>query len=292
LNLKKRKLIFGLLTGDLQAGSRLSPIPPDLELPTISWKPNKGQIYLWEKWQNMLDILPKKIDFYVHLGETLQGPVGKRGSTYELLTNDLVEQRTIAEAMLGPLVDRVEEHPGGGKNFWICRGSGWHEGEYGREADAIAGNLRAQKVPNGEPSGDILDLDFDGVICNFSHHISVFMIYFSTPMDRELKFYAEGEEQISTEGDDGPIAVRPDLVARAHTHRAVKVERNNKVALIVPSWQLIMRFAMRKSPARAWSNLGFTMVWLDPEAKRKGRKFIWTETVLYPHPKRKAIKLR
>jgi hypothetical protein len=287
-----RKLITGLLTADYQAGSRLCPIPPDLELPTISWKPNKAQLYLWEKWQNMLEILPKKLDFYIHLGETLQGPASKKGSSYELLTNDAEEQSMIARAMLGPVVGRVKDHPDGGKAFWLCRGSGWHEGEYGRAADMVARSLDAQKFPNGEQSGDVLDLNFDGIICNFSHHSSVFMIYFSTPLEREMKFFAEGAEQIEAEVDGELVPVVPDLVARAHTHREIVVERNGRVAISVPGWMLATRYAMKKSIARAWPSLGFTLVWLDPEAKRKGRRSIWQETILYPHPRRRAVRIK
>lgn len=277
--------ITGLLTADLQCGSRLCPIPPGLELPTISWEPNAGQLYLWEKWQNMIEILPEKLDFWVHLGETLQGPVSKKGSTYELLTNDPKEQMIIAKAMLSPLAERAEK-------FWVCRGSGWHEGEYGRAADMVAESLGAEQFPNGEYSGDVLDLNFDGLICNFSHHSSVFMIYFSTPLEREMKFFREGEAQVEAEINGGIEAVRPDLVARAHTHREVVVERNGNVAISVPGWMLTQRYTIKKSPARAWPKLGFTLLWLDPKAKRRGRRSIWHETILYPHLRRKAISLK
>ncbi len=39
----------GLVLADIQAGSRISLIRPDLELPTIAWRPNRWQLYLWEK---------------------------------------------------------------------------------------------------------------------------------------------------------------------------------------------------------------------------------------------------
>jgi len=291
MNLKRGRKIKGLLTADLQCGSRLCPIPPDLELPTISWKPNKGQLYLWEKWQNMMEILPKRLDFWVHLGETLQGPASKKGSSYELLTNDPEEQAMIAKAMLAPIVERVKKHPAGGKSFWLCRGSGWHEGEYGRAADMVAEKLGAQKFPNGEQSGDVLDLNFDGLICNLSHHSAVFMIYFSTPLEREMKFFSEGAAQIEAEIDGEMRAVIPDVVARAHTHREVVVERNGRVAVSVPGWMLATRYAIKKSVARAWPSLGFTLLWLDPEAKKRGRRATWHETILYPHPRRRAVTL-
>lgn len=240
----------------------------------------------------MFEILPKELDFWVHLGETLQGPSKKKGASYEIVTNDVNEQIDIAVALFEPVADRVLDAPDGEKAFWICRGSGWHEGEYGTDADLVAKRMGAHKFPNKEASGDVLDLNWDGIICNFSHHSSVFMIYFSTPMERELKFYAEGEEQIEVETNGEIEVVRPDLVARAHSHREIVVETGNKVALLVPGWQLVGRYPKRKSPARAWCNVGFTLVWLDPEAKRKGRRFIWHETITYPHPKRKAITLR
>jgi hypothetical protein len=241
----------------------------------------------------MLEIIPPKLDFYVNLGDTLQGPAKQKGSSYELLTNDLAEQTTIAEAILRPIVDRVEDHPDGeGKAFWMTRGTGWHEGEYGTQVEMLAKSMGAHKFESGEYTGDILDLNVDGLICNFSHHASVFMVYFSTPMERELKFYAEGEEQIVAEIDEIDEKVRPDLVVRAHGHQHIAVERLNKVAIRVPGWMLAGRYPLRTSPARAWSDIGFTLVWLEPEQKKKGRRSIWHETIRWPPPLRRAIKLR
>ena len=110
---KKKELLVGLLLADTQSGSRLSPITPGLELPKIAWKMNKGQAYMWDKWENMMDVIPKRLDFFVHLGEVLQGPACERHPTYELLTSDKGEQAAIFEKLIGPVVDRVRPHSSG-----------------------------------------------------------------------------------------------------------------------------------------------------------------------------------
>lgn len=288
---KKKDLTVGLLLADTQGGSRLAPIRPDLVLPKTGWKPNRGQLYLWDKWQNMMDLLPKRLDWFVHLGEVLQGPEKKRGSTYELLTNDKLEQAAIFEDLIGPIVDRVRNHSTGeGRAWWICRGSGWHEGEYGREADAVAKNLGAQKFPDGEPSGDILDLPIGPFLGNFAHHHPVFLQYKTSALERELKWFAESPIQV--EDGDGEEWAHYDLVARGHVHRYDCVDTPLGLALSCPGWQLQMRHTLAKNVARSYPpHVGFVLVYMSAKAKEEGKRGIWIEPILYPHPRRRAASL-
>ena len=288
---KKKGLIVGLLLADNMAGSRLSPIPPDLMLPSIAWKMNPGQAYMWDKWQNMMDVIPKRLDFFVHLGEALEGPESQRHPSFESLTDDKIEQAAIFEALIGPVVDRVRPHSSGeGKAWWLCRGSSWHEGQYGREADNVAKNLNAQKFPDGEPSGDILDLPIDVFNCNFSHHHPVFLQYKTSALERELKWFAESIPQAQRE--DGTIVEDYDLVARGHVHRYDAIETGLGVALTCPGWQLQMRYTVSKNVARSYpQHLGCVLVYLSPEEKAKGRRGIWLEPILYEHPRRKTATL-
>jgi len=288
---KKKDLIVGLALADTQAGSRLSPIPPDLVLPSIAWKPNKGQLYLWEKWCNMMDVLPKRLDFFIHLAETLQGPENQHHPSFELLTSDSVEQAMIAEALLGPIVDRVKRHSSGkGKAWWVCRGSGWHEGPYGREADALAKNLGAQQFPNEEPSGDILDLPIETFSTNWAHHHPVFLQYKTSALEREQKWLKESVPQAETE--DGTILEDYDLVGRAHVHGWNKVETPMGTAFTCPGWQLQQRYTISKNVARSYPQfLGAVLIYLSPEDKKRGWRGIWLEPILDPHPRRKAATL-
>lgn len=288
---RKSGLTVGFALADTQAGSRLSPIPPDLVLPSIAWKPNKAQVYTWDKWCNMMDVLPKRLDFFIHLAEALQGPASQDHPTYELLTSDHVEQAAIAEAMLGPIVDRVKRHSSGkGKAWWMCRGSNWHEGKYGREADALARNLGAQPFPNGEPSGDILDLPIGMFNTNWAHHHPVFLQYRTSALEREQKWLKESIPQAETE--DGTILEDYDLVARAHVHGWNKVETPMGTAFTCPGWQLQQRYTVTKNVARSYPQyLGGVLIYLSDEEREKGWRGIWLEPILYEHPRRKAATL-
>jgi len=288
---KKSGLKVGLVLGDTQAGSRLSPIPPDFELPSIAWKPTQAQLYLWEKWCNMMDVLPKQLDFFFHLGEALQGPECQRHPTYELLTSDKVEQAEIAEALLGPIVDRVKRHSSGkGKAWWIFRSSSWHEGPYGREADALAKSLGAQKFPSGEPSGEILDLPIGVFNTNWAHHHPVFLQYRASALEREQKWLKESVPQAETE--DGTILESYDLVGRAHVHMYNRVETPMGTAFTCPGWQLQQRYTVTKNVARSFPQyIGAVLVYLSDEEKEKGWRGIWLEPILYEHPRRKAATL-
>lgn len=283
---KKKDLTVGLLLADTQSGSRLSPIPPNLVLPKIEWRMNKGQAYMWDKWENMMDVIPKRLDFFIHLGEVLQGPVRQNHPSYELLTDDKVEQAAIFEALVSPIVDRVADHSSGeGKAWWLCRGSGWHEGLYGREADNVAKNLNAQPFPDGEPSGDILDLPIGPFNCNFSHHHPVFLQYKTSALEREQKWFAESVAQV--EREDGTLVENYDLVARGHVHRYDAIDTGLGMALTCPGWQLHMRYVISKNVARSFpQHLGCVIVYFSPEEKARGRRGIWLEPILYEHPRR------
>jgi len=248
-------------------------------------------MYLWDRWQNMMDLLPKRLDWFVHLGETLQGPASEDHPTYELLTSDAVEQAAIFEDMIGPVVDRVRPHSSGqNKAWWMCRGSNWHEGKYGREADAVAKNLGAQKFPNGEPSGDILDLPIGPFVCNFSHHHPVFQQYKTSALERELKWFSESPAQVEDEGGE-PLGDY-DFAARGHVHRYDCVDTPLGMAMTCPGWQLQMRYTITKNVARSYPpHIGFVLVYMDPAAKEQGRRGIWVEPILYPHPRRRAASL-
>ena len=288
---KAKNLKKILVVSDTQSGSRLSPIDPAFRLPDGGgWRLNRGQLYLWEKWENMLDLLPKQLDGFVHLGEMVQGPASQKDSTTELLTNDKVEQAAIAENLIGPLVDRVERHSSGkGKAFWVCRASGWHEGPYGKEADVVAKNLGAQNFPNGEQAGDVLDLPIGPFVLNLAHHHPVFLRYKTSALERELQWFSEGEPQV--EQEDGTPIEDYDLVVRGHVHRYDMVDTGLGMALSCPGWQLATRYVKVKSIARSWPHIGFVVIYLDPETRRNGWRGIWPEVTLYPHPRRKAAKL-
>ncbi len=234
----------------------------------------------------MLQVIPSELDFFVHLGETVQGPARANGSSYDLLTNDPLEQAMIAEDLLKPIVDRVKPHSSGvGKACWVLRGSNWHEGDYGREADRFARTMGAQPNPTTlEPAGDILDVEIAGYVCNFAHHHPVFQVYLSTPLEREINWFHQSEPQV--EGGRWP-----DLIMRGHTHRYRLVETEQAIAVACPAWQLATRYVVRKDVARAWGQLGFVLVYLDETAKERGRRGIWTEAILYQYPKRRMGRL-
>jgi len=238
----------------------------------------------------MLRLLPKKLDAFVHLGEVVQGPARQDHPTSELLTSDPEEQAAMAQMLLTPIVQRVKEHSSGqGRRFWVCRGSSWHEGPYGKAADIVAKLMGAQKFPNGEQAGDVLDLPIGPFVANFAHHHPVFLRYKTTALERELQWFREGEPQV--EDEDGTPLEDYDFVARGHVHRYDMVDTSMGLALSCPGWQLAMRYIAVKGIAKAWPHLGFVLVYFDPKAKQEGRRGIWPDPILYPHPRRKAAKL-
>jgi hypothetical protein len=244
---------------------------------------NDGQKYLWECWLHLCNEVSKvKIDAVVHNGDMVDGKQEiQRGTELCIAING--DQAEAAEVAMRKLMKHA-----GNPTLYCIQGTEYHDQKGGREAEAVAKGLGAlpfNGLGTGKYSRDCLDLEIDGVVLDFCHHIQgAGGLYRGTPTDREGIFSALA-------GKDGK-APKADAVFRSHLHYFVHTEHASKHIAIVPCWQLQTRFMRKLSRYKMLPDIGALLVTVDPEAKRAGEDPISIRKFLYPLPSVSTTKLR
>ncbi len=255
-------------------------LPPDFVTSEGVIKPqNTGQKHLWRCWSHMLDLVSKlKLDFIVVNGDVIDGTQRAQRGT-ELALPLLIDQKEAAIATLLPLSTMAP--------MYFIQGTEYHDCKAGASCEEVAKSLHAvpySGLGTGRYSRELLDLDVDGVVLNFSHGISVATgFYRATPADREGIWSALA-------GKEGK-APKADLVYRSHAHNFVHVEHASKHIMISGCWQLQTRYMRKNSVYRMVPDIGSTLIEIDPEAKKTGGDPICLRKLLYPLPDLKPTKL-
>lgn len=244
---------------------------------------NPGQKHLWKCFEHLCSEVSKlKIDVVIHNGDSVDGPQqAQRGTELCLpLAGDQVEAAIMA---MQKLLDAA-----GNPTFYAIQGTEYHGGKGERETEAFAKGLNAvpfSGLGTGKYSRDALDLDIDGVVLNFNHHIQgAGGLYRATAADREGVFSAIA-------GKDGKMP-KADAVFRSHLHYFVHVEHASKHITITPAWQLQTRFMRKLSLYKCLPDIGALIVTVDSDAKKNGEDPIHIRKILYPLPAVSTTKLR
>lgn len=240
---------------------------------------NKGQAYLWKCWQDAWKWLPEeKLDFAIFNGDGLHGPATKNDKgLFGVVTPVPNVQAAILVDILKPIRHRFED-------LHITAGTEWHEGEYGEALKQLAANtlIDATPYPSGQLVEDMLFLDWEGVLLDFAHEISYFMVYRGTPLEREINF--SRIEECLVEG-------APDLLGRGHTHTWHLAQNRYATAFMGPCWSLSSPGGKKISVARKrLTDIGLVYIEIYPELKGKEDDYIRIISRLYEHPKYASIK--
>lgn len=272
-----------LVVSDTQVGSIFGLLLPGFETsddkPVI---PNAGQTYLWECWLDMCRTVRRmEIAAVVVNGDVIDGHQAAQRGT-ELSLPMLRDQERAAVEVLSPLKASV-----GDAAWYFVQGTEYHSGKAGHHEEVIAeqmGAVHYKGLGTGRHSREVLDLDVDGVILNFSHGISVPTgFYRATPLDREGIWSA-------LVGKEGKLP-KADVVVRSHAHFFCRVEHPSKHILITPCWQLQTRYMRRHSVYRMVPDLGYLVLGIDGEAKKNGEDPLTLWKKIYPLPAYKPTKL-
>lgn len=273
-----------LVVGDTHVGS-LYGILPDKFIGSDDREVtlNPGQRHLWNCWDHLCGEVSKiKIDAIVHNGDMVDGHQRAQGGT-ELSLPIWADQTEAAIILMRKLLSAA-----GKPAFYQIQGTEYHDEKGGTAAEDVARALGATSyngLGTGKYSRDCLDLDIDGVVLDFCHHIQgAGGLYRGTPTDREGVFSALA-------GKDGK-APKADAVFRSHLHYFVHTEHASKHIAIVPCWQLQTRFMRKLSRYKMIPDIGAILVTVDPEAKKNGEDPISIRKFLYPLPPVGTTKLR
>lgn len=273
-----------LVVSDTHVGSIYGLMPPGFKASDDrEVLLNPGQQYLWECWEDMIRwAKPYSVAAIIHNGDVIDGKQQAQRGT-ELCLPIPADQAEAAEMAFAPLLKAA-----GNPSIYLIQGTEYHDAKGAREMEAFGkaiGAVQHRGLGTGRYSRDGLDLEIDGVVLNFAHHISGGGgFYRATAADREGVLSALA-------GKEGKLP-KADAVFRSHLHYFVRVEHESKHICITPCWQLQTRFMRKLSTYKCLPSIGAVMVTVDPDAKREGLDPIHIAKRLYPLPAVKTTKLR
>lgn len=264
--------VFGMMPSDYtsRAGARIEQ--------------NAGQKYLWKCWidmcQRFRNLAP---DVLVFNGDEIDGAQPAQHGT-ELCLPLIPDQEDAFVQAAEMLISSCPSRPA----IFITQGTEYHVGKGGSSVESIGQKLGAEQyygLGTGRYSREVLDLDVDGVVINFAHHISVSTgLYRATAPDREALWSALA-------GKEGKMP-KADALVRSHVHHFVHVEHATKHVLITPCWQLQTRFMRRHSVYRMLPDIGYVWLEVDPIAKQQGEDPIIVRKWLYNLPPYVTVKAK
>ena len=281
-NLKENTLKRILCLSDLHPGSIYGLLPPDFQsIAGHIVRQNKGQKYLWDCWNHMISaVTVSPVDAVVIVGDVVEGKQ-PRSHCAELSLPLVKDQENAAKTILHPLVEATK------CPLYFVKGTFYHDDEVGRSVDNIAELIGAKEYEGlgiGIHAKEVLDLDVDGVVIDFSHGISVSGgLYRAVAIDREALWSA-------LSGKEGK-APKADVIVRAHAHYFVHVEHPSKHAVILPAWQLQTSYQRKHSRYRMIPDIGSVILHVDGEKKKQRQDPCRVEKFLYDLPDLKPTKL-
>jgi hypothetical protein len=269
--------------GDLHCGSIYGLHPPgfvagdEREIPQ-----NVAQQYLWECWDHFGEsVSDAPVAALVVNGDIVEGKCRKSsgGETCLIRTSD---QCMAAEMCLRYLLDKIKSKP---RVFFVA-GTDYHVGDLAENEEAVAAALGAKPYRGtgaGQRVREVLNLDIDGVVGNFAHHLSFAPVNQSRPLEQEMY----GARLAIAAGEHPPI----DYIVRNHVHYGRVVDDGNMSAAACPCWQLQTKFGRRGGVFKFRLKLGGLRIWIDGAEKKRGRKAVWIEEERYSTPKPTVVKV-
>ncbi|KKL98144.1 hypothetical protein LCGC14_1827390 [marine sediment metagenome] len=264
--------VFGLLSKDFttRAGHRIEQ--------------NAGQAYLHRCWVDMCqryrEVSP---DILVVMGDEVDGRQPMQKAT-ELCLPLLSDQRDVAQQYLEMLISACPTRP----EIYVIQGTEYHDGKAADDVESLAQVIGAEEyfgLGTGRYSREVLDLEINGVILNFAHHLGGMSgLYRATSPDREALWSALA-------GKEGK-APKADCLVRGHLHHFVHVEYPTKHILINPCFQLQTRFMRKRSVYRMIPDLGSTWLKIDPKAKERREDPIIVRKLFYDLPPYVTVKAK
>jgi len=251
-------------------------LPPDFVTSTGHHvKQNIGQSYLWECFLDMVKwATAKPLDAIVIVGDVVEGKQPKSRCA-ELCLPLMRDQENASKVIFRTLFSAAKC-----SKIFFVKGTFYHDDEMGRSVDNIAEELKSTAYEGlgvGTYAKEVLDLDVDGCVLDFSHGISVSGgLYRAVAIDREALWSALA-------GKTGQ-APKADVVVRGHAHYFVHIEHPSKHGIILPAWQLQTSYMRKNSRYRMLPDLGAVILEIDGSAKKRNEDPCRVIKRLYPLP--------
>lgn len=264
----KRKNI--VVISDTHCGCHMGLCPPEgITLDDgVHIKPSKMQLEVWKAWREFWDkwvpqVLKGEPFTLVHNGDAIDGK--HHGSTTQF-TQNIEDQRRIAEAALIPEIAKAEE-------YYHIRGTEAHVGPSSEYEETLAKTLGA--IPNdiGQHARHELWMKCGDGLLHFLHHIGTTgsSAYESTAVYKEL---VEAYVESGRWGDEPP-----QCIVRSHRHRnfecRVPCDKGYAMAVVTAGWQLKTPFVYKIPGGRqSQPQIGGTIIRAGDEDHLYTRHFV------------------
>lgn len=266
------------VVGDGHSGSIYGLHPPNfVSIDDRDIPQNAGQRYTWECWKDYWGkAKERKVDIIIYNGDAIDGKQQAQHAT-ECNLSGLVDQKNAAIACLEYAKKQCPQ-----ARWYFVQGTEYHEGKGAEALEDIAsaiGGTAYRGAGPGRLTREVLDLDVEGVLLNFAHHISPTSgFYRATSADRE------GQWSAMSAKDAGKGVPKADGLFRNHVHYFVHVEHASKHIVVVPCWQLQTRFMRKNSVYRMLPDIGGVFATVDGRKKEHGEDPLLIEKELYKLP--------
>jgi hypothetical protein len=224
-----------LLLSDLHIGSTVGLWPEGfIANEGFSIGQNKFQKWLWECWKDMLAWSTKELngcDYEVVLNGDLVEGIHHR--TIQVMSADVGDQSTAVIEVLGQMAAKASR-------LHVIKGTECHTRN---DEIRVGAALNATKDPaTGQNAWDMLDLEVNGTLCNFAHHITATARPY---LEASAHSIALGSITHSRARSGKPV---PKVICRAHRHRHGIWSDGNQMSIITGPWQGLTRHGNKVVP--------------------------------------------
>jgi hypothetical protein len=240
-----------VIYSDILVGSKRSVCTND---PTEeSYRPNKFQKILYQKWLESTDEITQKPRFKIINGEPFDGP-NRKQLGYQSWTTDMSKQ-------LPEAVKLVKQIPG--QETILIQGSGYHVDSEGTNYEQLFGQLiKARRYSTYfEPSfgEEFCQIELNGKLFNISHHIGFarWAAYRTTALAREMAGLHFMKDKLGNIG----------IIVRSHVHYFVHVEFTHTHGFTNPAWKYPDKHLYRGGMGGVIPDVGCTEVIIEPNGK-------------------------
>ncbi len=218
---------------------------------------------VWSWWSEFWDEWVPKVTRGKPYGIVINGDTtdGRHHGTTTQISQNLADQKHLAEQILYPIIERCTRREDGGPLLYMMRGTEAHVGAAGENEEMLGESLRAVPSDTGQYTRWELSLRVggpEGSLCHFTHSIGTTgrTHYESTaPMGEMGEIYAEAGRW----GDE-----IPDFIIRSHRHRHIKIEvathKGYGIVEITPGWQSKTPFVYRINARNSTPQFGGIMI--------------------------------